>query len=156
MPIMPDSVTLVGGFGVIEHLKDARPALRNIFRSLRKGGVSFNTVPYLNIGNVLYRSVLWGSIPNMPVLKQIVEFINIKLLKGKRMAFGYELQLSAGQLRAMHLASGFRKENVSVKQFEVNVKMEFIKTKWLKSFCRYLSENCRQFWPMVKVVAVKI
>ena len=155
MPIIPDSVFLVGGFGVIEHLKDARPALRNIFRSLKSGGVSFNTVPYLNIGNVLYRSVLWGSVPNMPVLKQIVEFVNIKVLKGRRMAFGYELQLSAGQLSDMHLAAGFVKDSITVRQFEVNVKMEFIKTKWLKTFCRYLSENCRQFWPMVKVIAVK-
>lgn len=155
MPILPNTVSLVGGFGVIEHLKDPRPALMNIYKSLKIGGKTFNTVPYLNVGNVLYRSVLWGSIPNMPILKQILEFINIRLLKGKRMIFGYELQLSAGQLLKMHRDAGFLDRDISVQKFEVQVKLEFIKIQWLKKICRYLSENCRQFWPMVKVVAVK-
>jgi len=155
MPVSNNSIDFVGGYGVIEHIKDPTPALKHIYRVLKKGGISFNTVPYLNIGNIFYRSIMWGGIPNMPVLKQISEFINIKLLKEKRMTFGYELQLSARQLLKMHCNSGFNADNVSIEQFECDVKLQFIKLQWLKRKCRKLCENYRQFWPMVKVIAKK-
>jgi len=155
LPIVSNSISLVGGYGVVEHLKDPSPALKHIYRVLERGGISFNTVPYLNLANVLYRSIIWGSIPNIPILKQILEFINITLLQGRRMTFGYELQLSGHQLRKMHSNAGFHPNNICVDKFECEVKLECIKPRWLNQSCRYLCKRYRQFWPMVKVIATK-
>lgn len=155
LPIVGGAVQLVGGYGVIEHLRDPVPALRHVHRVLEAGGVSFNTVPYLNLANVLYRSTMWGSIPNVPLLKQVLEFVNIRLLKGKRMTFGYELQLSGRQLRHMHAAAGFRPENVRVERFDCEVKLQYVPSQRLRNFFAALCKRHRQFWPMVKVIAAR-
>ena len=55
IPIKENKVDLVYGGGVIEHFKDTEVCIRELFRILKKGGISFNTVPYLNIGSLTYR-----------------------------------------------------------------------------------------------------
>ena len=154
LPIRDDSLDLVYGGGVIEHFKNTRCVLAHIFRALKTGGVSFNTVPYFNIGNLLYRSC-WGGIPNIPVLRQLSEFVHLKLLGGKHMIFGYELQFTRVQLRTLHSEVGFRIPNVLVDRFDCQIQLEKLDDGFLKTFFKNLCRNHRQFWPMVKVVGVK-
>lgn len=151
MPIKNNSVDLVYGGGVIEHFENTQKSVDEIYRVLRKNGVSFNTVPLLNLGALTYRQI-WGHIPNLPLLKEITEFIHIKLLKGKHMIFGYEMSFMASSLNKMHLKSGFRK--VGVDKFEVNLFFEFIPALVRKPFI-WLAENSKLFWPVVKVIGLK-
>lgn len=154
LPVRDNSVDLVYGGGVMEHFKDTQVVVDHIFRVLRKGGVSFNTVPLFNIGNLLYRS-LWGSIPNVPVLKQLAELVHLKMLGGKHMAFGYELQFTTAQLRKLHTKAGFKAKNILVDRFDCVLQLHRIAHPRLKEFLRGICRKYRQFWPGVKVIGVK-
>lgn len=152
MPIKDDSIDIIYGGGVIEHFTDTYTAIQELYRVLKPSGISFNTVPHLNIGSLTYRQV-WGNIPNFPVLKQIAEFIHIKLLKSKHMTFGYELSFLATHLKYLHSKAGFKK--VEAKKFETKLMFEFIPTKILKDSMSWLANNSPLFWPMIKVIGTK-
>ncbi len=152
MPIKDNKVDVLYGGGVIEHFKDTLSAVNEGYRVLKDGGVSFNTVPHLNIGSLTYRQV-WGNIPNFPVLKQIAEFVHIKILKSKHMVFGYEYSFLGTHVKYLHKKVGFNK--VIVKKFDTKLMFEFIPLKALKTFFIWLADNCVLFWPMIKVIGIK-
>lgn len=152
MSIKSEKIDLIYGGGVIEHFKNTQKCINELYRVLRKDGVSFNTVPYLNLGSLTYRQI-WGNIPNMPILKQIAEFIHIKLLRGKHMVFGYELSFLSSTLMKLHKKSGFKK--VFVDKFKIKLAFDFISTKLLKDVCIWLANNNRLFWPMIKIIGKK-
>lgn len=148
----PTSSSIIYGGGVLEHLKNPQHIINESYKALIPGGVLFNAVPFFNFGNAIYR-MQWGGIPNIPILKQISEFIHIKLLGGKHMTFGYELQFTRKQLINMYRKAGFKK--IIVGRFDVPVQMNAVKNKWLKEKLIWLSENNPQFWAMVKVIGIK-
>lgn len=152
MPIRDNVIDLIYGGGVIEHFNDTQKCVNELYRVLKKGGVAFNTVPYLNIGALTYRQI-WGNIPNLPVLKQIAEFIHIKLLKGKHMIFGYEMSFLGSTLKGVYEKAGF--EKVYIDKFKVKLAFDFIPTKFLKKLCIKIANSNRLFWPMIKVVGRK-
>jgi|GEM_PF-602834 len=151
MPIKNNCIDVIYGGGVIEHFKDTGTCLKELYRVLDSEGVSFNTVPYLNLGSLSYRQV-WGNIPNVPILKQIAEFVHIKLLGAKHMKFGYEMSFLGSTLLSLHEQAGFTK--VYVDRFRVKLLFEFLPNSF-KSVFKYLARNSKLFWPMVKVVGVK-
>lgn len=152
MPIKKNSIDLLYGGGVIEHFKNTQSIINEMHRVLKTGGVAFNTVPYLNLGSLTYRQI-WGNIPNFPILKQIAEFLHIKLLRAKHMRFGYELSFSANHLKSLHKKVGFKK--VAVDKFDTKLMFDFIPFNFLKKICAYPANNCRLFWPMIKVIGEK-
>lgn len=154
IPLADNSVDLIFGGGVIEHFKNTQVVLNHLYRVLKKGGAVYNGAPHLNIANIVYRSQ-WGGIPNFPVLKQLAEFINIKLLKSKHMVFGYELQFSKGQLFKMHLNSGFTKNNIIVRKCRTPIELNIIKNKQLRKFLINICQKYETLWPAVEVVAIK-
>lgn len=153
LPIKNNVIDFVYGGGVIEHFKDTQKCINELYRCLKIGGVSFNTVPFLNIGSLTYRQI-WGNIPNLPILKQLAEFIHIKLLKGRHMIFGYEFSFTSGNIKKIHKKAGFKKNKIKVEKFEVDLVFEFIPT-FLRKYCIYLAKNCFLFWPMIKIIAKK-
>jgi len=152
MPIKENSVDILYGGGVIEHFEDTSTALEELYRVLKPGGVSFNTVPHLNIGSLTYRQV-WGNIPNFPILKQLAELIHIKLLGAKHMIFGYELSFLGTHLKHLHKKAGFKK--VYVRKFETKLMFEFIPIARVRNFLDWLANNSPLFWPMIKVIGIK-
>lgn len=152
MHLPKDSSSIIYGGGVLEHLKNPQHIINESYKALVPGGILFNAVPFFNIGNALYR-MQWGGIPNIPILKQLSEFIHLKLLKGKHMTFGYELQFTRKQLIKMYQKAGFK--TIIVGRFDVYVQMNSIKNKWLKEKLIWLSENNPQFWAMIKVIGIK-
>ncbi len=151
MPIRSKSVDFVYGGGVIEHFKKTQESVDEIYRVLKNGGISFNTVPCLNLGSLSYRQI-WGNIPNIFPLKQMAEFVHIKVLKEKHMIFGYEFSFLPFTLKRIHMKSGFQK--IKIDKFEVYLKFEFL-PKPLRKFAIWLSNNSPLFWPMIKVIAIK-
>ena len=154
LPIRSGTIDFIYGGGVIEHFRDTQPVVDHLYRILCDQGVSFNSVPFVNIGNVLYRS-RWGSIPNIPLVRQIAEFVNIRLLGGRHMRFGYELQRTTGQLKNIHRRAGFRAEDITIGRFDYTVTLENVKNKKLRNVLTNLIKTNRHFWQMVKVVAIK-
>ena len=154
LPIRSGTIDYIYGGGVISHFRNTQSAVDHIFRVLKKDGVSFNSVPYLNIGGILYRSMT-GSVPNIPIVKQVAEFINFRLLRGKHMRFGYDLQFTAGQMKKNHVNAGFKPENIVIERFEHTVVLEIVKNKFLRTFFTHLIKTNRHFWQMVKVIGIK-
>jgi len=151
MPLQSEKVDLVYGGGVIEHFRDTDTCVKELFRVVKKDGMSFNTVPYLNIGSLTYRQV-WGNIPNIPVLRSLFEWIHIKLLGGKHMIFGYEMSFLGNTLKKVHEKAGF--QEVKVEQFDVKMSFDFAPGFLRKPFV-WLASHSRLFWPMVKVIGKK-
>lgn len=151
MPLKEGIIDLIYGGGVIEHFKDTQKCVNELYRVLGTGGVSFNTVPYLNVGALTYRQV-WGDIPNIPFLKQLAEFIHIKLLRGKHMRFGYGLSFLGSTLRKIHKRARFKK--VEVDKFEAKLLLEFAPKQFRPLLIKLANSN-RLFWPMIKVIARK-
>lgn len=113
--------------------------------------MALNAVPYLNIGSLTYRQ-FWGNIPDFPILKELAEFIHIKLLKGKHMLFGYEMSFLQSKIYRLHKKHGFNE--VKFFRFETDVMLDFL-PKFLKPPLVWLAENCSWFWPMMMIVAKK-
>lgn len=151
MPIKDNVVDLIYGGGVIEHFRETQKCVNELYRVLKKKGVSFNTVPYLNLGTLTYRQI-WGNIPNFPVLKQIAEFIHMKILRGKHMVFGYEMSFLRSTLKKIHEKAKFKK--VVVNKFDVHLVFDFLPKQIRRPFI-WLAKNIPLFWPMVKVVGTK-
>lgn len=152
MPINTNSVKFVYGGGVIEHNLNQIPILNEIRRVLIPGGISFNTVPKLNIGSLTYRQ-LWGNIPNIPIIRQLFETIHIKFLKSKHMRFGYELSFLPSTIKKIHFRSGFRK--VIVDDFKVDIVLEYINLSILRRILTYMISNLSFLRPMIKIIAIK-
>lgn len=156
LPLKKGTVDLTFGGGTIEHFKDTQIIINGLFRVLKNGGVAFNSVPFLNFANFFYR-LKWGGIPNVPLIKNILSFININILKGKHMIFGYELQFSENQLVRLHEKAGFKRNMICVNRFDCNDILQFdcVKNEKVKKLFTYLCNNFKQFWPAVEVVAQK-
>lgn len=149
IPLKSKSVTLIYGGGVIEHFQETEKCIKELFRVTSNNGVVINAVPILNIGSLTYRQI-WGNIPDFPILKQIAEFVHIKLLKGKHMVFGYEMSFPIKKLKKIHIDVGFKK--VSIKRLECPVMLDFLPKK-LRPIFRWIAIEFKQFWPMALVVA---
>lgn len=155
LPIRKKTVGMIVGLGVIEHFKNTQPIINLFYDCLSSGGLVFNCIPSLNIGNLFYRQI-WGGIPNVFLLRNVFEFLHIKLLGGKHMIFGYELQFTRPQLIVMHLKAGFSQKNISIGRFDCGeAQLYFLKIEKLRRILRRLCIDCYQFWPMVEVIAKK-
>lgn len=151
MPLKNNCVDVVYGGGVIEHFKDTHSCLLELYRVLKYGGVSFNTVPYLNIGSLTYRQI-WGNIPNIPIIKQLAELVHIKLLGARHMKFGYEMSFTKKSLIRLHESVGFK--NTVVDKFRVKLELLSLPKSIMPLFS-YLADTFSFFWPMVKIIAYK-
>ena len=151
LPFRKESVDLIYGGGVIEHFENTQQCVEELFRVLKKDGVSFNTVPYFNLGALTYRQ-LWGNIPNVPILKKLAEIIHIKIFNKRFMKFGYEMSFTAGKLNDVHEKSGFSR--VIVDKFQVKLSFDMLPRFMRKPFV-WLADNSWLFWPMVKVIGKK-
>lgn len=152
MPFKSNSFSLIYGAGVIEHFKDTFSAVKELQRVLKKGGVAYNTVPYLNIGSLTYRQV-WGNIPRLPILEDLFTFVHTKILKAKHMRFGYELSFTRSYLQKIHERAGF--SQVKTNQFNCQLDFDYLKNKELRQLAIYLATHSRFFWPMIYVAAKK-
>lgn len=138
MPIKADSVDYIYGGGVIEHFADTRHILVESHKILKKGGVSFNTVPAFNLW---WLTRFYNNIPSLPILKQLFSFIHIKLLGGNILQkyYGYELSFIPPQLRKLHQDIGF--QDVQVGAFAFNPSDKVLKHPLLRRLYFMISSS---------------
>lgn len=106
MPIKKSSIDYIYGGGVIEHFSNTSHILRELYRILKKGGVSFNSVPAFNLWWLLR---FFNNIPSLGHLKNIFEFIHLGIFHNKLLDkfYGYELSFTLPQLYSLHHKTGF-------------------------------------------------
>lgn len=107
MPLVDNSVDFIYGGGVIEHFADTKHILKESYRVLKPGGVSFNTVPAFSMW---WLTRFFSNIPAVPILRQLFETLHLKLLKGRVLHkfFGYELSFTPGMLKKYHKDTGYK------------------------------------------------
>lgn len=154
MPIKNAVIDFSFGGGVIEHFRNTQLVVNHLYRITKKNGVAYNTVPYLNLGNMIFRSQ-WGGIPNIIVIKQLAELFHINLLKGRHMIFGYELQFTQKQLKVLHENAGFETSMIKVKPYYVELELNIIKSKLLKTIINLIAKKWNQLKPGLEVIAIK-
>ena len=114
IPLKSNSIDFIYGGGVIEHFPDTRITLRESYRILKGGGVSFNTVPAFNLWWLLR---FYNNIPAVGIFKKVFEFIHEKIFRNKILEnnYGYELSYSKSILRKIHQECGFH--NIIIEAF---------------------------------------
>lgn len=136
MPLKGSCIDYIYGGGVIEHLRNTKNVMKELYRVLKKGGTSFNTVPAFNLW---WLTRFWNNIPNLPIIKQVFEFIHVSLLKGAVLNkyFGYELSYTLGNLKQIHTSIGFK--NLKVGAFVFHPSEKKLKNFFLRKFYMYLT-----------------
>lgn len=130
MPLLDNSVDFIYGGGVIEHFPDTKHILNEIYRVLKNGGVSYNTVPAISLWWLLR---FYNNIPSPQPLRKVFEFVHLSIFKGwilKRF-FGYELSFLPHQLEKLHREVGFRE--ICVGTFAVHPSKDKLKNCFLST-----------------------
>ncbi|KKR15373.1 MAG: hypothetical protein UT44_C0036G0010, partial [Candidatus Levybacteria bacterium GW2011_GWA1_39_32] len=81
-------------------------------------------------------------------------FVHIKILKGKRMIYGYEYSFTDSQLRKIFAKAGFRRENIDVGRYEVPLLLEYIKNKSARKIAMAVAQS-NLFWPATYILSRK-
>lgn len=123
LPFKDGSIDFIFSDGALEHFQETNIAVSEFFRVLDEGGRVLLTVPQISISMLTFGQ-LQGNIPNVPIMKQIVIFVQTKILKSKFMKNGYELSFALPQLK--RALSNFSCVNVGLY-------VTFNELKWLKS-----------------------
>ena len=152
MPFKNNVFSYIYTGGVLEHFENTQEAVNEIYRCLAYGGFTTNTVPYLSLSAV-YRMIRWGHVPGIPILKDLIELIETRVLRGERMRFGYETSFSMGKIGAIFSNAGFK--NVEVGLFRTHYTLDWVNSKILRELIGKIADGSRLFWPMIYVNAVK-
>lgn len=151
IPIRSNSVDIIFGGGVIEHATDTQRIVNGMLDVLRPGGICVNTVPIVSL-STLTQGLLTGTIPELPILKNIYRFIHNDVFKEKYLYYGYEKSFTIGQLKRIFTRAGaFR---VVVDMYYVEWTLKFFHNRLIRMFIQRLLRY-RPFWPMVSVTAIK-
>jgi ubiquinone/menaquinone biosynthesis C-methylase UbiE len=107
MPIKSGTVDYIYGGGVVEHLKDTKQILNELYRVLAPNGVCFNTVPAFNLS---WLSNFYYTMPYKNPLRKLFEYVHINVFKNRFLNkyFGYMLLYTQKDLYDLHLATGFK------------------------------------------------
>ena len=138
LPFKRDVFKFVYSLGVLEHHKDMNLPAREMLRVIRDGGVSLNVVPAISIPSLTYAQ-LWGSIPNIPMIKDMLYWFHHILLRGKHCIYGYELNYSEPQIKNIFREAGFGINDS--KGFNITVPIYSMKNQFLKSLAKKLITN---------------
>lgn len=130
MPIKDNSIDFIYGGGVIEHFSNTNNIIKETNRILRERGVMFNTVPALNLSWFLR---IIDTIPSLPILKNLFEFIQIKLFKNKILNkhSGYQLAFTKKELINLHKNNNFY--DVGVGNFSCHPSKHRLRNKLLRA-----------------------
>jgi SAM-dependent methyltransferase len=91
--------------GVVEHFRSTVGAVAEMRRVVRPGGRVLLTVPALTFSYPYL--ALRGNIPCVPGVEEVVAFVQLRLLRGRLSAYGYERSFTKRKLRATMVAAGF-------------------------------------------------
>lgn len=143
LPFKSRTFDFVFSDGSVEHFRGTNMAISEFFRVLRDSGRVLLTVPQISI-SMLTLGQLRGNIPNIPVIRQILEFIHMRLLNGKLMKNGYELSFTLSQLKQLLNIFSF----VDVGLYETFHELRWLRIKTLKKLVWSLMRH-RLFCPLI-------
>ena len=150
LPLKNASVDFIYSCMSIEYVRDTQKAVDEAFRVLKPNGVMVAIVPTVSLTTLTYHQ-LRGDIPQIPIIKQLMEWLHLKVLKGKYMQYGYEKSFTPSHLRSLFLHSGFHIKKIDY--FDMHYPVTFVPL-IIRPFAQKLLKY-RLFWPLVFVEATK-
>lgn len=149
LPFPNDSFDFVYAGGVVEHFRESVLAVMEISRVLRPGGRVLFTVPALTLSYPYL--FLRGNVPALPVVEDVVSFVQFRLLRGRLATFGYERSFLARDVRRLLAAADL--DAVVVDRFDTYLPVLRI-PKALRPLARRLART-KHFAPMYFGTGVK-
>lgn len=150
LPFRDESFPFIYSCMSLEYVKHTDRALRESFRVLEKKGTMIAIVPVVSLTTLTYHQTR-GDIPGIPVIKQVMELLHIRLLRGRYMKYGFEQTFTVGSLRKLFLHAGFTVNTIDF--FPMYYPLAFLPESWQAPARRLLHH--RLFWPLVYIEAVK-
>jgi ubiquinone/menaquinone biosynthesis C-methylase UbiE/uncharacterized protein YbaR (Trm112 family) len=150
LPLKSNSINFIYWGLAIEYVKDIDSAIQEAYRVLKPGGTIVAPFPILSLTNLTYQQ-LRGDIPQLPLIKEITEFIHIKIFKGSHLHYGYGQTLNSNQLKRFFQQTGFK--NIKIDYFDTYYPIQPI-PKPLRSYFQKLLKF-RPFWPFAYIEARK-
>jgi ubiquinone/menaquinone biosynthesis C-methylase UbiE len=149
LPFPDGSFEFVYAGGVVEHFRESSLAVAEMARVLRPGGRVLFTVPALTLSYPYL--FMRGNVPALPLLEDIVSFVQFRLLGGKLATFGYERSLLARDVRRLLTAAQL--DDVVVHRFDTYLPLLAIPARLRPSARRLARTNL--FAPMYYGTGVK-
>lgn len=137
--------------GVLEHFRNTSEAIKGLYRVLKKGGKIFTTVPTISLSMLTYGQ-LQGNIPDLPLLRPLLEFFHFKILRQRFTRNGFELSFTLRRTRKLFIAGGFKE--IEIGYFDIPLEIKYINSPTVKSLFNTLAKN-RLLWPMIYIYARK-
>lgn len=153
LPFKSNTFSLMYGGGVIEHFKDTKKAVDELYRCLIINGFITTTVPCLSL-STLYRIIRWGNIPDVYPIDVIIESIETKVLKEKFMRFGYEKSFTSRKIKNIFSSSGFN--NLATGLFETYYPLEAVPFDILRRIITNTVNSSKLFWSMIYINGQKL
>ena len=107
LPLRTEVFDSSAGIGVLEHSRSIEDTLRELARVTKPDGFTFQTVPYCSLLTLFNASLRFGTIPQVPVLRQLVELLHLNVLQARYMRCGYEESYTYGFLQRVFRRAGF-------------------------------------------------
>lgn len=149
-PFKKCSFDIIFAGGSIEHFKDTKSGVAQVYELIKPNGMFIATVPYVSL-STLAQCLFTGNVPEIPILKEFYYFVHFKMLKGRKLMYGYEKSFTAQALTKMFAKVGF--SNITTGLYDVEYTLKFF-PEFTKSFVQNLI-RLRPFWPMIYLVAKK-
>ncbi len=150
LPLKDASVDFIYSCMSIEYVRDTQKAIDEAYRVLKPKGIMVAIVPVISLTTLSYHQ-LRGDIPQIPVIKSLMEWLHVKVLGGKYMHYGYEKSFTPSYLRSMFAKSGFRVKKIDY--FDMHYPITFI-PKIIRPFVQKLLKH-RLFWPLMYIEAYR-
>lgn len=150
LPLQDASVDFIYSCMSIEYVRDTQKAVEETYRVLKPKGVMVAIVPVVSLTTLTYHQ-LRGDIPQIPIIKSFMEWVHVKVLKGKYMQYGYEKSFTPFYLRSLFLRAGFQVKKIDY--FDMHYPITFV-PQIIRPFAQRLLKY-RPFWPLVYIEAMK-
>lgn len=150
LPFKNNVFDFSAGIGVVEHSRNIFHSIKEIARVTKIKGYTFQTVPCLSL-TTLTLNQRYGTIPHLPILKEIFSFIHINLLKARHMKYGYEESFTLGFLKKIFKKAGFDK--IEANFYDYNQTVLKRNKFWSKFFYKLL--RLKPFWDIIFIKTYK-
>lgn len=151
LPFKDNVIKFIYSCMSLEYVRDTQAAINEAYRVLKVNGTMVAILPTISLITLTYHQ-LRGDIPNIPIIKQIFEFMHIKIFKGRYMQYGYEQSFSPELLKKMFLNAKFKINKIDY--FDIHYPIPFIPKiirVYFQKILRY-----RLFWPLMYIEVSKI
>ena len=151
IPLKDNSVGFIYWGLSIEYVRNTQKAIHEAYRVLNPKGRIVVPFPVVSFSTLFYHQFRGGDIPRVPILKELMELIHVKILKGRYMHYGYGQTFTTNSMGKMFVNAGFRVKAIDFfdTYYPISIFPRLVRPV-LRKFLLF-----RLFWPFAYIEAVK-